>query len=154
MIPPFPVSDRGEFFAKGDTRLKPFWSLLPGKRVSSFLTSSYLSAIGPAATCCSIALATPFIYQLSAFLIPCIISLKNVHYAPQFCSPSYKHGMKRLVFCTAGTTVAFTFTSCFKGDHLSAGLALRMGKLSTCLRSRILEERDGSHKLQCTEHLQ
>lgn len=41
----------------------------------------------------------------------------------------------------------------FKGHHLSAGLALRMGKLTTCLRSQILEERGGSHKLLHTKLL-
>lgn len=61
--------------------------------------------------------------------------------------------MKRLLSWAADTAVAFKFTSPSKGDHLSAGLALRMGKLSTCLRSQILEERDGSLKLLHTEHL-
>ena len=70
-----------------------------------------------------------------------------------FCSPSYKHSMKRLLSWAADTTVAFKFTGPCKGDHLSAGLALRLGKLSTCLRSQILEERDGSHKLLHAEHL-
>lgn len=62
--------------------------------------------------------------------------------------------MKRLLSWAADTAVAFKFTSSFKGDHLSAWLALRMGKLSACLRSQILEERDSSHKLLGTEHLQ
>lgn len=52
----------------------------------------------------------------------------------------------------ADTAVIFKSIWSFKGDCLSAVLALRTGKLSACLRSPILEERDGSHRLLCAEH--
>jgi len=67
--------------------------------------------------------------------------------------PSYKHSVQRLLSWPADTAVALKFASPFEGDHLSAGLALWVGKVSTCPRSQILEERDRSHKLLHTEHL-
>lgn len=70
-----------------------------------------------------------------------------------FCSPSYKHGRKGLSSWAADTMAAFKFTNPFKGDHLSAGLVLRMGKLSTCLRSQILKKKNGSHKPLHAEHV-
>lgn len=53
----------------------------------------------------------------------------------------------------ADPTAPFKFTNPFKRDHLSAGLVLRMSKLSTCLRSQVLKKKDGSHKPLHVEHL-
>lgn len=67
--------------------------------------------------------------------------------AYDFCFPSHKHGRKRLLSRAADPTAPFKFTNPFKGDHLSAGLVLRMGKLSTCLRSQVLKRMD--HTSHC-----
>lgn len=77
------VSSRGELSPEGTLDWNRFGISL-WESVCSLLITSYPSPANPAAPHHWFALVTLFIYHLSAFLIPGIISLINIPYVPWF----------------------------------------------------------------------